>query len=400
MAEALPATADLPIVVLGAGYAGLRVAHEVSRRGRGRLPVVVIDRHPVHVLRTELYEIDALASESADSRRWLVPLSTALNARNVQYVEGLVDRIDLKDRTVHFGPGSQRFSQLAICLGSVPAFFGVPGAREIAHQVYGYLGARRLAQTLRSMIAERAASPTAPPVRVAVIGGGSTGTEVAAEIATARWARIAGPGARAPQVTLITGEVEFLTGFNGGIVAHARALLERAHVTLVERVNVKAIGETELELMNGQHVVYDLVVWAGGVQAPPVVRSVDAEHGHSGRLRVDPHLELPGHAGVFAVGDAGEFVDPSSGVIAPATAQAALAEAPFGAANLVARALGHPLTPFVYREKGVIVAVGLGKAAGRTAGVTIWGRPASAVKKFVEKGYAYATETGQTPRGL
>jgi NADH:quinone reductase (non-electrogenic) len=393
-------SAEAPIYVLGAGYAGLRVAQEVSRRSRGKLPVTLVDRHPVHVLRTELYEIDELARSGDDVGRWLVPLSTALNGERVAYLEGTVEAIDLSGRTLRVGGQVRPFGEIALCLGSVPAYYGVPGAKEIPHQVYGFAGARRLALTLKETLAQRAGEPKAPPLRVVVVGGGSTGTEVAAEIATANWKKIAAPGAKKPAVTLVTGSVPFLAGLPTEVIAHARVLLSKAKVELIENRNVTRVEETGVELEGGGRVNFDLSVWAAGVQAPGVVRALPAEHGHSGRLKVDANLEVGGQPGVFAVGDVAEFQDPVTGVIAPATAQAALAEAPAAAANLVARARGRPLTPFMYRERGVIVAVGIGQGSGRAGGLTLWGRPAALVKKAVEKGYSFATEHRTTPRGL
>ena len=391
---------ETPVLVLGAGYAGLRVAQEVSRRSRGKLPVVLIDRHPVHVLRTELYEIDELARSGEDAGRWLVPISTALNGDAVTYEEGFVESIDLDARTVSVAGHVRRYGALALCLGSVPAYYGVPGAKEIPHQVYGFTGARRLALTLKEMLAQRAGEPRAEPLRVVVVGGGSTGTELAAEIATAPWSKISAPGVVRPSVTIVTGSVPFLAGLPEPVIEHARAMLGKAKVHLLEHRNVTKVEETQIVLEDGEKIAFDLSVWCAGVQAPGVIRALPVAHGHSGRVAVDEHLEIPGCPGVFAVGDVAEFTDPRTGVIAPATAQAALAEAPVAAANLVARAQGRPLAPFVYRERGVIVALGVGKGAGRTGGLTIWGRPAALVKKFVERGYAYAAEHGTTPRGL
>ena len=68
-----------PVVVLGAGYAGLATAHGVARHSRGKLPVVLVDRHPVHVLRTELYEIGRLARAAGDPGPWTVPVARALS---------------------------------------------------------------------------------------------------------------------------------------------------------------------------------------------------------------------------------------------------------------------------------------------------------------------------------
>jgi NADH dehydrogenase len=390
-----PPTDDRPIVILGAGYAGLRVALDVQRRTRGAVPVRLIDRHPEHVLRTELYEVDRLAVPEADLSHWRIPLREALDGFRSSFLTGEVDRIDLANHEVGLGGATIPYQGLAICLGSVPAYYGVPGAAEVAHQVYSFPGARRLGLALREALAtaER-------PLEVVVIGGGSTGTEVAAEIATARWSRLIGRRVPRPHVTLVTGALDFLVGLPPGLIAHARDLLDRAGVRMVEKINVTRVEPQRVGLATGEELPCDLAVWAAGVQAPPLVRTLPVPHGHSGRIAVTEHLEVPGHPGVVAVGDVGEFIDPRTGIAAPATAQAALAEAPVAAYNLLARRRGRPLRPFVYRERGVVVSVGVDRASGRTAGVTVWGRPAAVLKKLVERGYSVAAEHGVPPRGL
>ena len=390
---------DVSIAILGAGYAGLRVAREVARRSRGSIRPLVIDRHPVHVLRTELYEVDRLAREDTDASRWLIPLREALDPRYVATREGEVESIDLEARSLLVSGERITFRRLAICLGSVPAYFGVPGA-EKAHQVYGFMGARQLASELRERLKESAGATPPQPVRVAVVGGGSTGTELSAEVATARWGQIVGAPVVAPEVTLVTGALPFLPGFPEPLVRHARRLLGRARVRMVEHLNVTRVDANELTLENGDRLAFDLAVWCAGVQAPNVVRNLPVPHGHSGRVRVDANLEIPGHPGAFAVGDAAEFQDPATGMIAPATAQAALAEAPIAAANLLARARRRALVPFRYREKGVVIAVGVGRGAGRAGGLTLWGSPAALLKAAVDRGYAYAAEHRTVPRGL
>ena len=387
------------VAILGAGYAGLRIAREVVRRSHGKIRPTIIDRHPVHVLRTQLYEVDRLAREDADLSRWLVPLSEALDPDRVDFMEGEVGSIDLHARALTVNGRLVGYRQLAICLGSVPAYFGVPGA-DRAHQVYGLMGARRFGVELRDRIRDASATRDARPIRVAVVGGGSTGTELAAEVATARWQRLAGREAQRPEVTLVAGSLPFLSGLPEPLILHARALLGRAKVRLLEHLNVTHVDERELTLENGDRVEFDLVAWCAGVQAPNVVRALSVAHGHSGRVKVDAHLEIPRCPGTFAVGDAAEFQDPVTGVIAPATAQAALAEAPVAARNLVARAYRRPLVPFRYAERGVFVAVGVGRASGRAGGITLWGSPAALLKAAVDRGYAYAARHRTTPRGL
>ena len=123
-----PAAEPLSAVVLGAGYAGLLVAHEVHSRSKGKIPVVLIDRNPVHVLRTELYEVGKLASSTDNAADWVVPLDQVFDRTSVTIRQGTVRSIDLAAKTVVLDSGEQHFRSLAICLGSEAAYYGVPGS--------------------------------------------------------------------------------------------------------------------------------------------------------------------------------------------------------------------------------------------------------------------------------
>lgn len=397
MSAPLVISAVAPVVVLGAGYAGLTVAQQVSRRAGGRLPIVLVDRHPVHVLRTELYEIGRIAEAGSEVGAWRVPLEGALAGRGIDFRQGTVESIDLVARRVKLDTGELSFGALAICLGNVAAYYGIPGAAEHTFQVYRLSGAQRLAARLLEV--ERASSrlPAERRPRVLIVGGGSTGTELAAEIATTDWTRLAGPAARPPEVLLLTGSLPFLAGFPPRVIDHARRILRRSGVSLIHGLNVTRVEPNRVFLEEGSVLACDLAVWSAGLEAPPVIRALPVPHGKGGRIAVDPSLEIPGFPGVFAVGDVAEFPDPSSGRPVPGTAQAALAEARVAAANLWARARGRGLTTFSYRERGVVVALGLRQAAGSVSRLTIWGSPAAWLKHAVEREYSRSVERGETP---
>lgn len=387
----------LPALVLGAGYAGLALAQEVDRRSKGTIPVVLVDRNPVHVLRTELYEVGRLASSGDDTDPWVVPLAGVLDRTSVTFRQGTVQAIDLAARTVSLDSGELRFRSLAICLGSVAAYYGVPGAPEQTHQVYRLSGAKTLAAAIREI--ERASPKLLGErrPRIVIVGGGSTGTELAAEIATTDWRSIADPAARVPQVFLLSGAQPFLAGFPAPLVERARKTLARAGVTLISGLNVTQVQAGRVLLEDGSVLASDATVWCAGLEAPPLVRDLPVPHGRAGRIAVESTLEIPGSPGVFAVGDVVEVTDPETGASVPSTAQAALAEARVAARNLVGRWRGRPLVPFRYRERGVVVALGLGQAAGNVRRFPIWGSPAALLKQIVQRDYAHSVERGEPP---
>ena len=388
---------DAPLVVLGAGYAGLTLAQEVDRQARGKIPVVLVDRNAVHELRTELYEIGKLVASGADTEPWTLSLEKVLDRTSVSVRQGSVQSIDLGDRTVSLDTGVVRFRSLAICLGNVAAYYGVPGAAENTHQIYRLSGAKKLADRLREIEVASVQLPGERRPRILVIGGGSTGTELAAEIATTDWSTVAVAGARRPDVFQLTGSLPFLAGFSPPIIERARQILTRAGVTRIHGLNVTRVDPGRLTIEDGSVFAFDAAVWCAGLEAPPTVRSLPVPHGHAGRIAVEPTLEVPGHPGVFAVGDVVELKDPRTEQPIPSTAQAALAEARAAAKNLVARWNGKPLAPFEYRERGVVVALGIGQGAGAVRKVPIWGSPAAVLKRIVQRDYAHSIERGDSP---
>lgn len=357
------------------------------------MPILLVDRHPFHVVRTELYEIGRLAERGSNVRRWAIPIERIVGRRAVEYREGLAESIDLGRAQLTVGGESIAYSALALCVGSVPAYYGVPGAGQL-HQAYGLLGAMRLAAALREAESTSSELPAGERVRVAVVGGGSTGTELAAEIATTDWRRVCGPRARPASVALVCGALPFLAGLPSPLVEHARRILNEAGVVLDEGRNVARVEGSEMVLADGGHLRFDVGVWAAGIEAPPLIRELPVPHGRGGRIAVEPTLEVPGHPNVFGVGDTVELRDPRTGAFVPQTAQAAIAEARTAAENIARRRSGRPLVPFVFRERGMIVSLGRAKASGQVARVTIWGRPAALVKTLVEAEYRTSAESG------
>lgn len=400
MAQAGALEPGRPLVILGAGYAGLTVAEEVHRRSKGTVPVVLVDRHPVHVLRTELYEVGQIAAAGGNVARWTVSLDRVFGRTSVTVREGSVEAIDLAGRSVRVSGEELPFGALAVCLGNVASYYGVPGAADHTFNVYRLTGAQTLGRSLVDIERASAALPGERRPRIVVVGGGSTGTELAAEVATTRWSEVVGGPVRPPDVYLLAGALPLLAGLPPRLVDHARTILHEIGVTVIHGLNVVKVEPHRVSLEDGTVLTCDAAVWCAGVEAPALVRELPVPHGRGGRIATDPMLEVPGHPGVFAVGDVAEFKDPATGMLVPGTAQAALAEARTAARNIVARTRGTPLEPFRYRERGVVVALGVGRGAGTLSRVTIWGSPARLLKRVVEKEYSRAAQRGEPSRLL
>jgi NADH dehydrogenase len=103
------------------------------------------------------------------------------------------------------------------------------------------------------------------------------------------------------------------------------------------------------------------VVWAAGVFASPLVRTLGVPVDGAGRVTVEPDLSVPGHPDVFVIGDAARVVQPDGSVL-PGVVQPAKQGAKHAARSILRRVAGTPTEPFVYRDLGNMAIVGRGSA--------------------------------------
>ncbi|OOC53751.1 MULTISPECIES: NAD(P)/FAD-dependent oxidoreductase [Nocardiopsis] len=272
------------IVVLGAGYAGLAAARRAAdnvRRDRLDARVTLVNATADFVERVRLHQV------AAGQDVGVHPLADSLDGR-VGLVVGRVEDLDTGAGavTVRVGGTPRRVSYdtLVLGLGSTAGSGGVPGADEYAATAAGLDQARALA---RRVADER-------PQHVAVVGGGLTGLEVAAELAESH------PGLR---VRLLTrGRVAPGTGLRGR--AHVRRALDRLGVALSEDTSVAAVDADGLRLEDGDRVPADLVVWNVGFAVPSLAADAGLTVDGDGRVLVDATQRSVSHPDVYAVGDA------------------------------------------------------------------------------------------------
>jgi len=118
------------------------------------------------------------------------------------------------------------------------------------------------------------------------------------------------------------------------------------------------------------------VVWAAGVAASPLVKTLGVPMDRAGRAMVNPDLSIPDHPEGFVVGDAAAFVH-QTGKPLPGVAQVAMQSAAHAARMIVRRIEGQPTRAFEYRDKGNMAIIGRGSAIAdlgwtRFAGFTAW----------------------------
>lgn len=376
-APALFAPSSRPrVVVVGAGFGGLAVV-----RGLRAAPVdvVLIDRNNHHLFQPLLYQVATAAlapSDIASSLRAMLA-----RQRNATVLLGEVDGVDTGRRTVSVREaGAVPYDTLVLATGAVPSWFGHPG--WAAHSI----GLKSLAdaERLRSCLlgAFEAAERTADPAErgrwltFVVVGGGSTGVELAGAIRELAHATLARDFRRIDpdraRVLLFEGGADVLAGFPDRLRRYARTGLQRLGVELHTGVQVESV-DADGVTVGGRHVPSANVFWCAGVAATPVAAWLDARTGKHGTVQVGPDCSVPGHPGVFAIGDVAGFTG-ADGHPLPGVAPVAKQQGRYVARVIAAGAAGEPPpAPFRYRDEGSLAIIGRASAVASFPHLTLTG---------------------------
>jgi NADH dehydrogenase len=209
-----------------------------------------------------------------------------------------------------------------------------------------------------------------------VIGGGETGTELAATIDD--FAQHALEKAypwlvdEPVRVVLIEFADRLVPLSSQDALRRVRALLERRGITVYTGVGVDRIDADAVHA--GERTIpARTAYWAAGVSPPDLVRNIAAEHAKNGALLVDEQLRVRGRPDAYAIGDNAWAVDSLTGQPVPALAQAAEHEADYVARAIVAGLRGAPLDPFRFKKLGQMTLLGRYEAVAEIGPLTFTG---------------------------
>ncbi len=203
-----------------------------------------------------------------------------------------------------------------------------------------------------------------------VCGGGPTGVEMSGglrELYTTVLARdFPELPVAAARITLVEMADRLLTPFTPQSSQRALETLRRRGVDVRLGVGVSKVESDRVHLSDGTIIHAHTTIWATGVTADPVARTIGSPTGRGGRLVVEPDLTIPGHAEIFAIGDIALTLD-GDGKPLPQVAQPAIQGGKHVARQLRRRLDGAPPERFVYRDKGQMATIGRHDAVAELA---------------------------------
>jgi NADH dehydrogenase len=217
-------------------------------------------------------------------------------------------------------------------------------------------------------------------------GGGFTGVETMAALNDLARSSVRDYPGLSPQdiTTIIIEPGERLLGeITPDLAQYAKDKLQQRGVRILFNTKITSAGPDFVEIEGGKRIPARTIVWAGGVTANPLVAKLDCAHGHHGTIMVDRFLSVPGHPGVWALGDCAQVPRPGSKGFYGPTAQNATREGAAVARNIVAAMRGENPEPFAFESIGEIALVGRRSGVASIYGYHLSGFPAWAAWRAI-----------------
>ena len=383
------------IVVVGGGAGGLELVRRLGARyGRKNHDIILVEKNRTHIWKPLLHEV---AAGSLDANLDEVGYRSHCHRWGYRFFNGTLESIDRDARQVILAPlldedGSEligrhaiRYDYLVIAAGSVTNDFGIPGVARNCMFLDDRAGADRFrSRLLDQCLRVSRASSTDPDadehVRIAIVGGGATGVELAAELYNAA-AALRHYGLEVfdesrLEVSVIEAGPRILPALPERLAEAASAELEALGVSVLTGVQVAEAVPHALLTAEGKRIEADLLVWAAGVRAPGTLASLGLEVNRNNQLLVRDTLQTTLDERIFAIGDCCSFTPAGAERPVPPRAQAAHQMATNVFRNLVRLQRGRPLKPFVYHDHGSLVSLSRYSTVGSLMGNLVGGRMA------------------------
>jgi NADH:ubiquinone reductase (H+-translocating) len=376
------------VVVVGAGFAGASLIRNLPPALRGQDELLLVDRTDEYPFIPFIHEV-AVGRIHPDSVRSPIP---PLCEGRCGFLRAEVSGVRVAERALETSAGRINYEYLVLAAGSAAA--PPPNGLGPHLQLFWTLeDALRLRASLRdawhtAVGPPRAHEPRPGDLTVAIVGGGATGVELAAEVAALfRYLqkRSARRPAVEPRVVLLEAERRFIGWLPEYFHEVAIEQLQRLGVEVRLNTPVREANEEGLRA-GDEWVPARIRVWAAGIEVSDLVKDLPGEHGSTGRVRVDEHLTLPGHDNVYVLGDAAIHEDPRHGPLPP-TASVAVQQGPWTARDLSRRRRGRGAPrerpPFRFLNRGYVVSLGPESAVADALGIRLKGPAAQALYRGV-----------------
>jgi NADH dehydrogenase len=359
---------DLPrVVVIGAGFAGLKLARQINTKYH---QLVLLDKNNFHTFQPLLYQV-ASAGLEPDSIAYPIR-KTLRKKKNTFFRLASVDSIDSGKKEIKTNIGSLKYDYLVIATGAGNNFFGNKTIEDNAIPMKSL----REALDLRSKMLEnfeKALNTQDLNLReelmnFVIVGAGPTGVELAGALAELRNKILPKDfpdlDLRKMKIHLIEAAPRVLAAMSERSSEKAFKYLKKLDVHVYTETFVENYVDNEVTTSVGKSIKCDTLVWAAGV-AGQFPNGISVEQiGRGNRILVDENLALT--EGIYVLGDTALIKSEKYPNGLPMLGSVAMQQGSYLAKQFNRKAKKKSWKPFTYKDKGTMATIGRNLAVVET----------------------------------
>lgn len=355
------------VVIVGAGYGGLKAALELSKDPR--FQVTLINEHPHFRVYGALYKTATGGSRKIST----IPLSELLAGKPVRVIQDRAVKLDRKAQIIKTAVGhTVEYEALILGLGMVTNYFGIKGLKEYSFGIKNIDEAEELKRHLHQQLL----NDKSPDLNYVVVGGGPTGVELAGELPgyIRSIAKKHGLGRRKVHVDLVEAAPRLLPRMPKDVSRRVARHLRKLGIHIYLRTPVQAQTADAL-MVRDKPIRSHTVIWTAGMTNNPFFSENKFQLTRQGKVRVDHFLQA--EPGIYVVGDNADT--PYSGM-----AQTALYDGTYVARNLIRLANQEDPEPYVAKKPIYVMPAGPQWAAVLWGKVRLYGKAGWVLRRLAD----------------
>lgn len=341
------------IVVAGCGFGGAAAAISLSRKLGKHAKITAVDRTHSFDYHASLPE---LASGKVRQSEITIPYEKMFSGTGVTFVRDEIWSVDRKRRILKCKGTSLPYDYLVLAIGAQTNFFGIPGAEENSLEFKSFSDANLIRGRMHAL------SGGKKPARVAIIGGGLSGIELACELSDLS-KKLSKNGGKKIGITVVDRSLRLHASLSEDVGMFIERHLKSKGITLVQGAEAKRVLKSAVVLSGGRKLDSNLTIWCAGIKPPRIVEAIagasfDARCG----IVLNNYLQSIGDSNIYAVGDCG-WCSCFEGKPA-LTAWRAIEQADYVSHNISCEVYGIPQARLPYNPRRFHAFISLGGGFG------------------------------------
>ena len=371
---------DFPqkVLVVGGGFAGYNAVEKLCKMTRERddVGVMLISRENYFTFWPMLASV---IGGDVETHNVAQPLRRSLIRLGASFRRAALEGVDPDKQVVRAAGREFPYDQLVISLGAEPSYFDIPGVEEHAISIKGIGAGEEITDRVIERYEETTLAGGEVPdskLTFVVIGGGSTGVEVAAELHNLLQELLVPDypniDPHRPKIILVDANKEVLKELDPALRRVAQMRLHELRIEVINNVKAREVKADRVILTDGREIAAENVIWTAGTRASKKLEDLPFPYDQRKGLTVDGFQRVEGYDNVWGIGDCAATVD-ANGSAVPPNAQAAVQEGETVARNILAVLDGEELKPYRYQSLGQLVELGSEFAVNEVLGVKFSG---------------------------